>query len=111
MKEWKKGKNGKTEDPFGEVVPSPIPVAGLVPLVWDSQLSCYCITELKSHWNVNSENTAVPFVRAGLPLLVMSWQVIRALSVPWKGSHLRAGGVQIPGITSAVGRRCVLEQG
>lgn len=54
-------------------------------------------------WNVNSENTVVPFVRAGLPLLVMSWQVIRALSVPWKGLRFRAGGVQTPRTTNEVG--------
>lgn len=43
-------KGGKIEagDPFGEVVPSPMPAAGLVPLFRDSQLSCYSITELKS---------------------------------------------------------------
>jgi len=93
MKEREKGGKGdrKTGDPFGEVVPSSIPVAGLVPLFLDSQLSCHSITALKSHrWNVKSENTTVPFVRAGLPLLVMSWQVIRALSVPWKGSRVRS---------------------
>lgn len=68
----------------------------------------YGIAELKSHWwNVNCENIAVPFVRAGLPLLVMNWQVIRALSVPWKGSHLWVGEVHIHRTTNTVGRRFV----
>lgn len=47
----KGGKEGKGErktgDPFGEVVPSPITAAGLIPVVWDSQLSCYGNAALK----------------------------------------------------------------
>lgn len=38
-----RGKGRETGDPVGEVVPSPIPAAGLVPLFWDSQLGCYGI--------------------------------------------------------------------